>query len=51
MARGLRDREIGGHLFVSSATVKTHLRSVFRKLKVQTRVQAAAIAIRHRLIT
>ncbi len=51
VARGLRDRDIGGHLFVSRATVKTHLRSIFRKLKVQTRVQAAAIAIRHRLIT
>lgn len=50
LAGGLRDHGIATRLVVSRATVKTHLRSVFRKLKVHTRVQAASIAIRHRLV-
>ncbi len=49
LASGLHDHQIARALFVSTATVKTHLRSLFRKLNVHSRVLAAAIAIRHRL--
>ena len=50
LASGIRDRDIAARLVLSKTTIKTHLRSIFRKLKVHTRVQAASIAIRHRLV-
>ena len=37
---GLSQREIGGELYVSLNTVKTHTRSIFRKLGVTTRDEA-----------
>jgi len=44
LANGLTDREIASRLFLSQATVKTHLKSVFRKLGARNRAQAAAVA-------
>ena len=41
-ASGHTNREIGGELFVTKATVETHLRSVFRKLDVRSRDELAA---------
>jgi DNA-binding CsgD family transcriptional regulator len=41
-AAGHTNREIGGELFVTKATVETHLRSVFRKLDVRSRDELAA---------
>lgn len=49
LTRGLHDREIARDLFISMATAKTHLRSIFNKLHTHSRVQAVAIALRHRL--
>lgn len=40
IAGGLSNREIGGKLFVSENTVKTHLARVFEKLNVSRRTQA-----------
>lgn len=40
MAQGLRNPEIAERLFLSNATVKTHVNHVFAKLEVDTRVQA-----------
>jgi DNA-binding CsgD family transcriptional regulator len=40
-AGGRSNREIAGELFVTKATVETHLRSVFRKLDVRSRDQIA----------
>jgi LuxR family transcriptional regulator, maltose regulon positive regulatory protein len=37
---GLSQREIGGELYVSLNTVKTHTRGIFRKLGVTTRDEA-----------
>jgi DNA-binding CsgD family transcriptional regulator len=42
LAAGHTNREIGGELFVTKATVETHLRSVFRKLDVRSRDELAA---------
>jgi DNA-binding NarL/FixJ family response regulator len=45
LAGGNSNREISRHLFLSEKTVKAHLASVFRKLGVSNRTQAAMMAI------
>ena len=42
MAEGLGNREIAGRLFVSEATVKTHIQHIMRKLNAGSRTQAVA---------
>jgi LuxR family maltose regulon positive regulatory protein len=42
LATDLSQREIGARLFVSFNTIKTHTRTVFRKLGVQSREDAVA---------
>lgn len=44
VAKGKSNSEIAETLFVREVTVKTHLNSIFRKLKVQNRVQAVLLA-------
>lgn len=41
IARGLSNREIGEHLFISEKTVKTHVVNLLGKLSVSSRTQAA----------
>ncbi|GAA4177828.1 response regulator transcription factor [Gryllotalpicola koreensis] len=45
MARGRSNPEIAQQFYVSVATVKTHVNSLFAKLGVQTRAQAIALAV------
>ncbi|MFL6138875.1 MAG: response regulator transcription factor [Frankiaceae bacterium] len=47
MARGMANREIAAALFVSEATVKTHVNRVFAKTRSRDRGQAIAYAHRH----
>ena len=46
MVRGLSNRAIGQQLFIGEETVKTHSRSIYRKLDVGDRSQAIAVALR-----
>jgi DNA-binding NarL/FixJ family response regulator len=50
MASGVASREIAAKLFLSTETIRTHLRSAMRKLDADTRTQAVALAIREKLI-
>jgi DNA-binding NarL/FixJ family response regulator len=45
LATGCKNKEIGEALFISEKTVKTHLKSIFRKLNVSTRLEATLHAI------
>ena len=49
-AKGLSNGEMAGALFVSEATIKTHLRSVLDKLELRTRLQLVAFAHERRLL-
>jgi DNA-binding NarL/FixJ family response regulator len=49
MASGLSNREIAAQLFLSEATVKTHVNHVFAKTGSRDRAQAVAYAHRHGL--
>jgi Response regulator containing a CheY-like receiver domain and an HTH DNA-binding domain len=49
VAAGLSDKEIALKLYLSEPTIKSHLRSIYQKLRVRNRAQAAAYAVRHGL--
>jgi DNA-binding NarL/FixJ family response regulator len=49
IGRGLSNQEIAGTLFVSEATVKTHVNHIFAKTQSRDRAQAVAYAHRHGL--
>jgi non-specific serine/threonine protein kinase len=50
VARGLSTRAISQQLLVASSTVNYHLTSIFHKLGVNTRAQAAAVAAQRGLL-
>ncbi|MCO8270631.1 response regulator transcription factor [Actinoplanes sp. TRM 88003] len=50
VARGLTNADIGRELFISEATVKTHLLRTFNKLDVADRTAAVTTAMEHGLI-
>jgi DNA-binding NarL/FixJ family response regulator len=49
IATGLSNTEIATRLFVTEATVKTHINRIFAKTGSRDRAQAIAYAHRHRL--
>jgi DNA-binding NarL/FixJ family response regulator len=48
VAQGLSNEEVAGRLFLSLATVKSHLTAVMRRLDVRTRTQLAILVNRDR---
>jgi len=49
VSEGLRNKEIAERLFISDATVRTHLTSIFAKLNVPNRLKLIVYAYRHGL--
>jgi len=50
VAQGLSDKEIAAKLYLSEATVKSHLRIVYTKLNIHNRAQAGAFAVQRGLL-
>lgn len=50
VAQGANNQTIADKLFVKEVTVKTHLNSIFKKLKVTSRTQAVLLAMQMNLI-
>jgi two-component system NarL family response regulator len=50
LIKGRSNKEIGSSLFISEDTVKAHLKTLFIKLRVQDRTEAAISAIRHGIV-
>jgi DNA-binding CsgD family transcriptional regulator len=47
VAGGLTNREVGARLFVSRHTVDFHLRQIFRKLGISSRVELTRLVVEH----
>ena len=50
VGQGLSNRAIAGQLFVSEATVKTHINNLFAKARLRDRAQAVHYAFTHGLV-
>lgn len=50
LATGICNKDIGSRLGISERTVKNHISSLFRKIKVNDRTQAAIYAIKYNII-
>jgi DNA-binding NarL/FixJ family response regulator len=51
LVRGLSNREMAKTMFISEKTIKNHLTSIFRKLGVKDRTQAAIYALKHEIVS
>jgi NarL family two-component system response regulator LiaR len=50
MVQGLNNPDIADRLVVGRSTVKFHVSSILGKLGVQSRTEAVAIAVQHKLV-
>jgi DNA-binding CsgD family transcriptional regulator len=47
VAQGLSNQQVAGQMYVSAHTVAYHLRNVFRKLGISSRVELARVIAEH----
>ncbi len=50
LVRGLNNPQIGAELYVTEATVKSHVSNILSKLGAASRTEAAALAVQHGLV-
>jgi NarL family two-component system response regulator LiaR len=51
LAEGMRNDDIAVKLFISPQTVQTHVRNILGKLRVHSKLEAVAFAVKHGAIT
>ena len=51
LPRGLTAKAMASELFLTEATIKSHLAAIFRKFEVVNRTQAIAIAVESKILT
>lgn len=51
LVKGNSNREMAENMFISEKTVKNHLTSIFRKLGVKDRTQAAVYALKNNIVS
>jgi NarL family two-component system response regulator LiaR len=51
LAQGMRNDDIASQLYISPQTVQTHVRNILGKLRVHSKLEAVAFAVRHGAIT
>jgi DNA-binding NarL/FixJ family response regulator len=50
VARGLTNRDVADHLFISENTVKNHVRNILDKLHLHSRMEAVLYAVKERIL-
>jgi DNA-binding NarL/FixJ family response regulator len=51
LAQGMRNDDIAAKLYISPQTVQTHVRNILGKLRVHSKLEAVAFAVKHGTIT
>jgi two-component system NarL family response regulator len=51
LATGMRNEDIARQLYISPQTVQTHVRNILGKLRVHSKLEAVAFAVKHGAIT
>jgi DNA-binding NarL/FixJ family response regulator len=49
LAEGINNKEIADKLYISEKTVKNHVSNIFKKIKVNDRIQAAIFAYKNNI--